>query len=47
VLPTGTGKMKVAIDIIGRQLKMKKISNALVVVPTTNLIEQFKHEFDV
>jgi superfamily II DNA or RNA helicase len=39
--------MKVAIDIIGRQLKMNKIANALVVVPTTNLIEQFKQEFDI
>lgn len=46
VLPTGLGKMKVAVDIVGRQLKNNVIQSTLIVVPTIPLIQQFKEEFN-
>lgn len=40
ILSTGLGKSKIACDIAGKQLEMGLIDNVLVVVPTTNLMEQ-------
>lgn len=46
ILPTGTGKSYVGITIAAKQLQLQKIESVLVVVPTTNLIEQWKQEFN-
>ncbi len=46
VLPTGVGKTYVGITIAGIQLQFSKIKSALVIVPTTNLKQQWKNEFE-
>jgi len=40
ILSTGLGKSKIACDIAGKQLELGLINSVLVVVPTTNLMEQ-------
>jgi len=44
VMPTGLGKTYVGIVVACGLLKKKIISNCLIVVPTTNLIKQWKDE---
>lgn len=46
VLPTGVGKTFIGSTIISQMLKKKLISKILVVVPTINLILQWKEELD-
>lgn len=45
ILPTGVGKTKVACDIIlTQQQDITKISKILIVVPNTNLVQQWERE---
>lgn len=46
VLPTGVGKTFTAATVISGLIEKKRIATALVVVPTVNLIRQWKNEFD-
>lgn len=45
VLPTGFGKTFVGSTIVAKQLEKGTINSALIVVPTINLIKQWKEEF--
>lgn len=45
VLPTGTGKTWCGIHAVKLQVEKNLISTALVVVPTVNLIDQWREEF--
>lgn len=45
VLPTGTGKTYIGVTIAARQILNNIISSVLVVVPTVNLIDQWRNSF--